>query len=233
MPPAPRWSASPPSAWPRRRATPGRAWSTGRSRRCWLPAALLGAIAGSQGQRRARRTDKDRLSRVFAWFVDRRRPLCRRTRRSHSPAGVAPAKRPPHLVRRDRHVEMAHAERAQRIEHGIGDRRRRAVGRQLADALQAEEVVGRGRGDGLDLQRRARRRRAAGRSPSGCRSAAGRSPRRRRLPPSAHCRARGRCRHASGPPAGAGSPRCRSRRPRSGGRRAPRRSRDRPRPRRP
>ena len=37
-----------------------------------------------------------------------------------------------------------------RIEHGVGERRRRAVGRQLADALQAEEVVGRGRGDGLD-----------------------------------------------------------------------------------
>ena len=76
---------------------------------------------------------------------------------------------------------------AQRIEHGVGDRRRRAVGRQLADALQAHEVVGRGRGDGLDLQRRARRRRAAGRSPSGCRSAAGRSPRRTPPPPSARC----------------------------------------------
>jgi len=29
-------------------------------------------------------------------------------------------------VRRDRHVDVAHTERPQRIEHGVGDRRRRA-----------------------------------------------------------------------------------------------------------
>ena len=42
---------------------------------------------------------------------------------------------------------------AQRVEHGVGERRRRAVGRQLADALQAQEIVGRGRDDGLDPER--------------------------------------------------------------------------------
>ena len=68
-------------------------------------------------------------------------------------AEIAPGlalQRLPDLLGRERHVEMAHAERRQRIEHGVGDRRRRAVGRQLADALEAQEIVGRGRGDGLD-----------------------------------------------------------------------------------
>src|SRR5258708_3812618 len=43
----------------------------------------------------------------------------------------------PDLLGRERHVEMAHAERRQRIEHGIGEHHRGAVGRQLADALEA------------------------------------------------------------------------------------------------
>src|SRR5436190_22999764 len=40
----------------------------------------------------------------------------------------------PNLLGRERHVEMAHAERRQRIEHRVADRGRRAVGRQLAEA---------------------------------------------------------------------------------------------------
>src|SRR6266850_5652848 len=60
---------------------------------------------------------------------------------------LAPQDRP-HLFRRDRDVQVRHAQMPQRIDYGVGDRRRRAHRRRLAHALRTQRMVRRGR-DGL------------------------------------------------------------------------------------
>src|SRR5207237_8066345 len=54
----------------------------------------------------------------------------------------------PPPLRRDRHVEVRDAERRQRVDHRIGNRRRTAVGAGLANAFGAERIE-RGWGHGM------------------------------------------------------------------------------------
>ena len=61
------------------------------------------------------------------------RPSARRRR--------PPLHRLPHPRRGAGHVEVAHPEGCQRVDHGVDDRRRRADRRRLADSLGAERVV--------------------------------------------------------------------------------------------
>src|SRR5215467_12689998 len=63
------------------------------------------------------------------------------------PTGCALLDRPPHLLRCERHVEVLHAEVAERVEHRVVDRRGRADRPGLADPLHAQRVEVR-RGDG-------------------------------------------------------------------------------------
>src|SRR5439155_6194719 len=50
--------------------------------------------------------------------------------------------RAPQAFGRQRHLDMADAERLQRVDDGVGDRRRRADRAGLAAAFDAERVVG-------------------------------------------------------------------------------------------
>src|SRR4029077_18470036 len=74
--------------------------------------------------------------------------------------GLGAPDRAPHLVARDRHVDVTHAERRQRVDDGVDERRRAADIRALADAFRADRVM-RTRRDGfggLPVRRLERRR---------------------------------------------------------------------------
>ena len=58
----------------------------------------------------------------------------------------------PHAVRCGGHVEVFHAQRFERVQHGVDDGRRRADGTRFAAALAADGVVRAGRADMAELE---------------------------------------------------------------------------------
>ena len=83
--------------------------------------------------------------------------------RLHAGACLRGLDRLPHLRGRERHVDVPHARRPQRVDHRVHVRGRRAHGGRLADALGADRVVRRRRHGLAELElRRLPRGRASG-----------------------------------------------------------------------